>query len=678
MNKNVLSRFLVFLLLSLAIVSVSAAFVSATACGNGNINPGEQCDDGNTNNGDCCSSTCQFESSSTVCRASAGACDLQEQCTGSSATCPADLKSTAQCRASADQCDAAESCNGVSNDCPADAFKAAGTSCDDSLFCNVGETCNGAGACTGGSGRDCSSDNIGGIATCNNTPDSNPFTWDFRNAFTSVCQEDVDSCSIGDSTIIHTGNDNDGDGYASNCGDCDDTNAAVHPGATEVCNGVDDDCDGTPDNNYVPDTSCFLPGVCAAGNVASSCTSGSETVCSTGSATGADNDCNSVDDDCDGSTDEGYLSLPTTCGVGACSATGSTSCVSGNVVDSCTAGTETCNGIDDNCDGVIDEGVKTMYYQDSDGDGFGDPSSSISACSPTAEYNVTDNTDTINGNSASIQGNVIFSVNGTENPNTVAGVGAVTLKDATTSKAVVEFNFDFSAGNVLNLNNVNITVDSNGADGSIIIRGINLSAGATKTAYVNKLSTSNTLCIIDADVTSITVTDDCANGVKLTCNGTNGAYTCTDLGTQFKVEGLTHSAVTQYSYSAPVTTPTGRASVTLGGGGGGGITPTPTPTPAVTTTPVATPAPAATTTAATAPAAAPTTAPAPAITGAAVATNTGRGGITGMLVGIGNALSSNAGIWSARAVLGLLVIGGVTLFILRRRNVNVLKRKKGR
>src|SRR5204862_6951435 len=55
-------------------------------CGNGLLDAGEQCDDGNTNNGDCCSSACQFESSSTVCRASAGPCDVAESCTGSSAT----------------------------------------------------------------------------------------------------------------------------------------------------------------------------------------------------------------------------------------------------------------------------------------------------------------------------------------------------------------------------------------------------------------------------------------------------------------------------------------------------------------------------------------------------------------------------------------------------------------
>ncbi len=40
--------------------------------------------------------------------------------------------------------------------------------------------------------------------------------------------------------------DRDGDGYG--CTDCDDANAAVHPGATESCNFIDDDCSGLEDD----------------------------------------------------------------------------------------------------------------------------------------------------------------------------------------------------------------------------------------------------------------------------------------------------------------------------------------------------------------------------------------------------------------------------------------------
>jgi cysteine-rich repeat protein len=88
-------------------------FVTVTLtslCGNGTLDPGEQCDDGNNTNGDCCSSSCQFEPSTTVCRSSAGVCDLAETCTGSSGTCPADAKSTAVCRPSVGVCDLGKLC----------------------------------------------------------------------------------------------------------------------------------------------------------------------------------------------------------------------------------------------------------------------------------------------------------------------------------------------------------------------------------------------------------------------------------------------------------------------------------------------------------------------------------------------------------------------------------------
>ena len=45
------------------------------------------------------------------------------------------------------------------------------------------------------------------------------------------------------------------------------------------CNNVDDDCNGATDEDYVADSSCFLPGACAAGNVASSCAAGGDGLC---------------------------------------------------------------------------------------------------------------------------------------------------------------------------------------------------------------------------------------------------------------------------------------------------------------------------------------------------------------------------------------------------------------
>lgn len=64
-------------------------------CGDGNVNPffGEQCDEGNQNGqpDSCCTSTCQFVTAGTICRARASECDLTDVCSGSSGTCPTDL-----------------------------------------------------------------------------------------------------------------------------------------------------------------------------------------------------------------------------------------------------------------------------------------------------------------------------------------------------------------------------------------------------------------------------------------------------------------------------------------------------------------------------------------------------------------------------------------------------------
>src|SRR5205814_6286498 len=61
-------------------------------CGDATVDSPEQCDQGSGVNGtaaSCCTSTCTFKTSGTVCRSSAGQCDVAESCTGGSGTCPA-------------------------------------------------------------------------------------------------------------------------------------------------------------------------------------------------------------------------------------------------------------------------------------------------------------------------------------------------------------------------------------------------------------------------------------------------------------------------------------------------------------------------------------------------------------------------------------------------------------
>jgi len=79
----------------------------------------------------------------TECRPAAGVCDAAEHCTGTSATCPGDVKRRDICRPVAGPCDVAESCDGLSNDCPPDRFKPAIETCDDGDPCTVGDHCTG-------------------------------------------------------------------------------------------------------------------------------------------------------------------------------------------------------------------------------------------------------------------------------------------------------------------------------------------------------------------------------------------------------------------------------------------------------------------------------------------------------------------------------------------------------
>ncbi|MDP6946266.1 MAG: MopE-related protein, partial [Myxococcota bacterium] len=69
----------------------------------------------------------------------------------------------------------------------------------------------------------------------------------------------------------------------------------------------------------------------------------------------ADN-CDNLDNDCDGLTDEDFVGGSSACGVGACAAVGAITCVAGDLIDGCAPGPAgdsdaTCDGIDDDCDG---------------------------------------------------------------------------------------------------------------------------------------------------------------------------------------------------------------------------------------------------------------------------------------------------------------------------------------
>ena len=117
------------------------------------------------------------------------------------------------------------------------------------------------------------------IGYANNTDDcddtrfeSSPVALEFCNGVDDNCDGTVDENSSVDALTLYQ--DGDGDGYgnpfqpvqacavyagvSSNAQDCDDSNAAIYPYATEVCNGVDDNCNQAVDDNATDQTICHL------------------------------------------------------------------------------------------------------------------------------------------------------------------------------------------------------------------------------------------------------------------------------------------------------------------------------------------------------------------------------------------------------------------------------------
>ena len=307
--------------------------------------------------------------------------------------------------------------------------------------------------------------------------------------------EDADSDGYGNGSVSAVSCDTPS-GYVGNALDCDDFNAATHPGSYEICDSADNDCDGDVDEDAINASTYYVDA--DADGYGSSVSSAQACQVPTGHADN-DSDCNdadpaispaaseicdSVDNDCDGSTDEGDAVDAGTWyqdadgdgygnansqGFGCSQPTGfvadDTDCD-----DSTSAvqpgGTELCDSLDNDCDGTVDEdgaADATTWYQDSDGDGYGTPDTTVTSCSVPTGYSALDTDCDDESSAANPTGTEV--IDGVDNDCDGDGYHGVYIASGNTALAGGEWeftSFDVSSG-------VTVTVTGTAALGIYVI-----------------------------------------------------------------------------------------------------------------------------------------------------------------------------------------------------------------
>lgn len=228
---------------------------------------------------------------------------------------------------------------------------------------------------------------------CNSQTDEIEYTWDdgsvinVPSGLRAQCLDSLKSCGyVG---VACKGKGECGQGFtqcspndkmrticSTDIGGADYTNSTTG-GKFEICDGKDNDCDGTIDNGFDVGVSCLGTGECGKHPGTWVCNPNDATqttvICSTTPGSGSPDDhwktdesCDGKDNDCDGLTDEDFgIGHPCLgrgiCGAGKikCSQSGTSTCCSANPECGGTnMDVEKCNGLDDDCDGVTDNGFR--------------------------------------------------------------------------------------------------------------------------------------------------------------------------------------------------------------------------------------------------------------------------------------------------------------------------------
>ena len=266
--------------------------------------------------------------------------------------------------------------------------------------------------------------------------DVNPDATEVCNDIDDDCDDEIDEDDAEDAIDWYADTDNDGFGDGENIStactrpqgfvagdtDCDDTRSDVNPEAREQCDDIDHNCnfdfgDGVVDSEWWPDADG--DGFGATGDSQTNCLRPDGYA---GSSDDCDDDnpainllatevCNDADDNCNGETDENALdavvwfddadsdgfgdpdTLMSGCEPPSSSVDNDEDCADDDATANPDA-EEVCDTVDNDCDTFVDENASDAqtFYVDNDGDGYGDPTSTVKGCE-APDNAVADNTD---------------------------------------------------------------------------------------------------------------------------------------------------------------------------------------------------------------------------------------------------------------------------------------------